>query len=336
MGLNEKFFKSEEGGGGTSSFFNTVLYTGNGSVNPRTGVGFKPDLVWTKGLAGSHHAVYDSIRGANKALRTNLPNAELVGTGFLTSFDIDGFTLGSNEPNNSSGNTVAWCFKAGGAAVTTTPNLGLASTVSANVANGFSMVKFTSDSGAGLKVAHGLSSAPEMIIYKLYDASQDWYVNTNQVNGNRSEGVLNSSAGFTNVGTTWSSMSTSTLINSFTSSNGQDYMAYCFHSVAGVSQIGNYTGATTSVVVNTGFEPAFVMIKWVSGALTYGSWRIYDNKRDTSSPNTKSLAPNTTAGEFDHASYGITMTGTGFTVGSNQNDSSNYNGGKYLYYAISV
>tara|TARA_R110000787_G_scaffold39311_2_gene98668 strand:- start:109 stop:1104 length:996 start_codon:yes stop_codon:yes gene_type:complete len=331
MGLNEKFFKSEEGGGGTTSFFNTVLYTGNGSVNARTGVGFKPDLVWIKGRAGSHHTVYDSIRGVNKALRTNLANAEFVGTGFLTSFDVDGFTLGGNEPNNSSGNTVAWCFKAGGAAVTTTPSGGLASTVSANVGAGFSMVKFRSDSSAGLKIAHGLSSAPEMIIYKLYDASQGWYVNTNQVNGNRSEGVLNTNAGFSNVGSAWSSMSTSTLINSFTSSNGQDYMAYCFHSVAGVSKVGSYTGTGNNMTVNVGFEPAFIIIKNTTDA---ASWHIFDNKRTAANPSTEALFPNETSGSADYNNV-FEFTSTGF---NNKVTSTYLNkpSSVYLYYAVSV
>ena len=32
-----------------SDYFNTKLYTGNGSTNNITGVGFQPDFVWCKG-----------------------------------------------------------------------------------------------------------------------------------------------------------------------------------------------------------------------------------------------------------------------------------------------
>jgi hypothetical protein len=31
-----------------SEYFNTKLYTGNGSTNAITGVGFQPDFVWIK------------------------------------------------------------------------------------------------------------------------------------------------------------------------------------------------------------------------------------------------------------------------------------------------
>jgi hypothetical protein len=33
----------------SSDYFNTKLYTGTGSTLNITGVGFQPDLVWTKG-----------------------------------------------------------------------------------------------------------------------------------------------------------------------------------------------------------------------------------------------------------------------------------------------
>ena len=292
------------------SLYNNVLYTGTSLTNAITGVGFSPDLVWLKQRnSAQNHGLFDTVRGTNNFIMSNSTSAENTRTtDTLSSFDADGFTLtpySSDAFINYTGRTmVAWCFKAGGAAVTTTPAGGLASEVSANVANGFSIVKFTSDSSAGLKIAHGLSSAPEMIIYKKLNGSQAWYVNTNQVNGNRSEGVLNTNAAFTNVGSAWSSMSTSTLINSFTSTNGTNYMAYCFHSVAGVSKVGSYTGTGAGTTVTTGFEPAFVMIKKTSGS---ADWIIWDNKRGSNI-----LKPNTSAAEVVLTNY-ITYNSTGFT-----------------------
>ena len=297
-----------------ASLYNNVLYTGSGDTTNGqsiTGIGFKPDLLWFKSTGTTYYNVlYDSIRGTNAAISSNLTNGTYSNYNRLQSFDNDGFTIKANNTadlwkiDRSGQPFVAWCFKAGGAAVTTTPAGGLASEVSANVANGFSIVKFTSDSSAGLKIAHGLSSAPEMIIYKKLNGSQAWYVNTNQVNGNRSEGVLNTNAAFTNVGSAWSSMSTSTLINSFTSTNGTNYMAYCFHSVAGVSKVGSYTGTGAGTTVTTGFEPAFVMIKKTSGS---ADWIIWDNKRGSNI-----LKPNTSAAEVVLTNY-ITYNSTGFT-----------------------
>ena len=57
----------------STDYFNTVLYTGNGS-NGRaiTGVGHQPDLVWIKNRSATEeHLWYDAVRGADKLLRSN-------------------------------------------------------------------------------------------------------------------------------------------------------------------------------------------------------------------------------------------------------------------------
>ena len=60
-----------------SLHFNTKLYTGNGSTNAITGVGFQPDWTWIKNRSGTDmHSLYDSVRGVNKVIRTNGTNAE--------------------------------------------------------------------------------------------------------------------------------------------------------------------------------------------------------------------------------------------------------------------
>ena len=52
--------------------FNTKLYTGNGSTNAITGVGFQPDWVWIKNrVATSSHNVFDAVRGATKTIFTS-------------------------------------------------------------------------------------------------------------------------------------------------------------------------------------------------------------------------------------------------------------------------
>ena len=43
-----------------TDYFNTVLYTGNGSTNAITGVGFQPDWLWVKcrsNANGGQHAL---------------------------------------------------------------------------------------------------------------------------------------------------------------------------------------------------------------------------------------------------------------------------------------
>ena len=60
-----------------TSFFNAVLYTGNGSTNNITGVGFQPDWVWIKNRSSSKdHNIFDVVRGVNKKLESNTGIAE--------------------------------------------------------------------------------------------------------------------------------------------------------------------------------------------------------------------------------------------------------------------
>ena len=98
-----------------SEHFNTKLYTGNGSTQSITGVGFQPDMVWTKIRDGVYdHNIFDVIRGVTKDIRPNTTNAEGTQSGGLTSFDSDGYSLGSWVPVNESSSTYVswnWCRK---------------------------------------------------------------------------------------------------------------------------------------------------------------------------------------------------------------------------------
>ena len=106
--------------------FNTVTYSGTGSSNAITGVGFQPDWSWFKERSsntggGDYHFLVDSSRGSTAVLQSNTTGAE--STGDSLSFDSDGFTLGTYGGGNAnqSGETyVAWNWKAGGSTPTKT------------------------------------------------------------------------------------------------------------------------------------------------------------------------------------------------------------------------
>jgi hypothetical protein len=78
------------------------------------------------------------------------------------------------ETNTSAIPYVAWCWKAGGTAVSNTDG-SITSQVSANVDAGFSIVSYTG-TGANATVGHGLSSAPEMMLVKDRDSTFTWRV----------------------------------------------------------------------------------------------------------------------------------------------------------------
>ncbi len=98
-------------------YFNTKLYTGNGSTNAITGVGFAPDWTLLKDRNDtSGTRVYDTLRGAVKRIRTDITDAEIDDSDGLTAFGTDGFTLGADGATNASSTLyVSWNWSAGGA-----------------------------------------------------------------------------------------------------------------------------------------------------------------------------------------------------------------------------
>jgi hypothetical protein len=103
--------------------FNTKLYSGTGSSQALTGVGFQPDWTWIKQRTSTQeHWLVDVVRGTTQFLESNSTNAESSdgATGF-TSFDSDGFTVNTSARTNASSNTyAAWNWKAAGTAPTKT------------------------------------------------------------------------------------------------------------------------------------------------------------------------------------------------------------------------
>ena len=136
--------------------FNTVLWRGDGSSSRSiTGMGFAPDLVWTKIRSGTtkSHQLTDTVRGASAGyLASDVTNAEAYESDRLQSFDSDGFTIGSDNAYNGSGYTyVAWGWKAGDSNVSNTDG-SITSTVRANDTYGFSIVSWTGNGSTNQSV----------------------------------------------------------------------------------------------------------------------------------------------------------------------------------------
>ena len=345
MGLNEKFFKSADEEAGP--FFHTVLYTGNATARAITGVGFAPDLVWVKkrnSASNSDHLLFDTVRGVDNVILSNSTQAEYQGggTGYQSSFDTDGFSITGNGFINSSGNTfVSWCWKAGDSTVSNTDG-SITSQVSANVNSGFSIVKWTGSGNAGQTVGHGLSDAPELIITKVRNINgESWYTYSEPTGNNKylrlnstSSAITAQQAGYSSGASFWNN--TSPTNDVFSLGNiaeimSYNHIAYCFHSVAGVSKVGSYTGTGNNMTVNVGFEPAFVMIKNTTDS---ASWHIFDNKRTTANPSTEALFPNEGSVAADYNTY-FEFTNNGFN-NKQTSTSLNKSGSTYVYYAIAI
>ena len=315
--------------------YNNVLYTGTSLTNVITGVGFSPDLVWLKQRnSAQNHGLFDTVRGTNNFIMSNSMSAENTRTtDTLSSFDDDGFTLtpySSDAFINYTGRTmVAWCFKAGGAAVPNTDG-DVQSNVSANVAGGFSIVKGTG-SGSGVQSAgHGLSSAPEFVMVKNINATDSWFCLVPGLTSSSYYMKLNTTDGQLNAGTPII-FADSTTVSVRQNSMGPwgDLIAYCFASVPGYSKIGSFVGTgAAGLKIDLDFEPAYILTKRVSSS--GGGWAIIDNKRSTASDKKDYLQANSSAGEATSSS-GITFNTDGFTFNGS---SFNTNGATHMYYAI--
>jgi len=315
-----------------SEHFNTVLYTGNGSTLNVTGVGFQPDFVWLKERSGTDwHTVFDTVRGATESLYPNETDAEATYSG-VTSFDSDGFTLGSHGNENTNTDTyVAWNWKANGSGSANTEGSINTTATSANVDAGFSIVT-ASGAGSNGTFGHGLSKAPEMLIRKTLNTTDNWGVYHIDVGNDKILGLNQTAAESTN--SVWGN--TTPTSDVFTMAPGSnDWVVYCFHSVDGYSKVGSYTGNADDdgTFVYTGFQPAFLLIK---SAVHTESWHIWDNKRWTrdGNPNQNALVPNTSAAEVGASTpYNIDFLSNGFKL-RDDHDLSNGDGDTHIYLAF--
>ena len=320
----------------SDDYFNSVLYTGNGSTQSITGVNFQPDLVWIKDRSDAYdHRLCDSVRGATKLLYSSLTLAEATEATSLTSFDSDGFSLGSaNGVNSNTDNHVAWNWLAGGTGVTNT-NGDITSTVSANTTSGFSVVTWTGAGSAGT-VGHGLGAVPKFIITKKRNNTGNWACYHSSL-GNTKYIYLNGTGASATYSGFWNNTTpTSTLISLGTDDNvtgsGDNIIAYCFAEVKGFSKFGSYTGngSADGTFVYTGFKPAWLMIKCTSSGTT--QWRMYDDKRDTYNPVYKELNANTSDAENASTRYHDFLS-NGFKM-RDTNINTNGSGSTYIYMAF--
>jgi len=270
-----------------SDYFNTKLYTGTGATQSITGVGFQPDWTWLKGRSVAYgHTVFDVIRGATKRIEPHSTNAESTLSTGLTSFDSDGFTLGSSAAVNQNTDTfVAWNWLASNTTASNTAG-SITSTVSANTTSGFSIVSFTVPSSGTFTVGHGLTVKPDLIITKGRGSADNWVVYHKSISSSNEDDYinLNTTDATSTITDIWgTAQPTSTVVGmnaGQTLIGSQNAIAYCFAEKKGFSKFGSYVGNGSSdgSFIYTGFKPAWVLIKPSS---TTGSWYLFDSTRNS-------------------------------------------------------
>jgi len=290
-----------------SEYFNTVLYTGDGSTQSITGVGFQSDFTWIKGRNNSdNHTLHNSVIGATKYLYSNSTASEVTTANSLTSFDTDGFSLGSAGIVNRLNDTyVAWNWKEGA-----TP--------------GFDIINGT----GGTAVNHNLGVAPDFVIFKYRDATSDWNVYHKDVTSTSQRLKLNSTVAVESISASWTINSTN-----FAYGGGSNtWVGYLFAEVESYSKFGSYTGnvSTDGPFVYCGFRPSFLLFKRSSAA---EDWVITDSVRRTYNQMNGGLRPNGSYIEFSSDDVAFDFTANGFKIRA-ADVKTNGSGSTYIFMAL--
>ena len=327
-----------------TAYFQTKIYTGNGSTQTISGVGFQPDWTWIKHRDGeTAHMIFDSVRGALYRLQSNSSNTSVSAANTLTSWNSDGFVLGTeNDTNGSSRLFASWNWKAGTAFTndaSATSVGSIDSSGSVNNDSGFSIVSYTGNATDNASVKHGLNTAPKMIIIKDLSDTSSWGVwHQNLTNAGyrltlSTTGAQTDDVAF--LGGSNRTLPTSSVfsLGSGGGGNGANAnIAYCFAEKQGYSKFGSYTGNGNAdgTFIYTGFKPAWIMTKRTDSA---DDWQICDNKRDTDNAVFGQLNANSNAVE-NTSDAKVDFLSNGFKI-RKAGGSWNASGGNYIFMAFS-
>ena len=277
-----------------SAYFQTTLYTGDGSASQaQTNTGnsdLQPDWIWVKKRNNVRNTSNtDSSRGFNKRVETQTTSAETTTTTDVISAQSNGFTVGNNGSTGNNGDTyAAWQWKANGGTTSSNTDGNITATVQANPSAGFSIVFYTGNgTQTGKTVGHGLGAVPKMIISKDRDGTSNvptWRCYHEAIGNTKYLQMPQNDAASTF--NDWDDTTPTSSVYSVggaggytpTNTNNTEYIAYVFAEVQGFSRIGTYPGNNNAngPFVYCGFRPAWILIKKTSSA---GDWRCWDFRR---------------------------------------------------------
>ena len=341
-----------------SKYFDIKLWSGDGIDGKGVrGWNFGPDFLWMKSRnTDISNFLQDIVRGTGKALDSDNSDKESTGTGYVESFESDGFDLEGSGGGNTSGRTyVAWGWDAGTAA--SGANNDGATNVSSgnqwvNASAGFSITKYSGGSGT-TTVGHGLSAKPDFVIVKCLGPtdSQHWTVWHNILDDGDYLRLNDDSAAI-DYAMFNDGQPTNTVVplgnDGQVSNSGDDYIMYAWTAIKGYSAFSSYTGtaAADGPFVYCGFRPRWVMVKNIDAGGPSNSgrnWVIRDTARDDDNPVKNYILADATNGGYTYEGSSnerfIDITANGFKVRSavgagDAQYTPNVNGNKYLVAAF--
>jgi len=321
--------------------FSSYLWKGNAtarSINNGIDLSGEGGMTWIKSRSVvKGNILNDTVRGAGNRLGSNDYSASASGTAWLSAFNSNGFSIGTDGDVNENNETFSsWSFR--------------------KAPGFFDVVTFTGN-GSNRTIAHSLGCVPGFYMVKKYNDTGDWKCYHKDV-GPTKNLKLNTDDAAGTESTYWNDTAPTASVFSIGTSNevnenGDSFVAYLFaHDEQSfgeggdqaVIKCGTYagTGGGYEVFANLGWEPQWILYKsFTNSGTTEGNWFIFDSTRGLHYKANQSpfLLPNTTDKEgyintYDLSSAGLDVTPTGFTPSSGNQRVNKADGCQYIYVAI--
>jgi hypothetical protein len=287
--------------------------TSSGNAGALTS-GFPVDLVLYRQTTSSNTDVVSRVNSTR--FQTNLTNAENSSSRAAQLDFMDGYGNGTFASDY-----VGWMWR--------------------RAPGYFDVVAYTGTGDGNEVHNHNLGAIPELAFIKCRSSSFNWAVWTGGPSEDNNYLVLNSTAAqndnlnmWGNVNNQWTDTTFSLGNDDTVNRNGEDYIAYLFATLDGISKVGSYTGTGNTLNIDCGFTSGarFVLIKRTDNQ---SPWWMWDSERGIVAGNDPFLELNSTAAETTSADY-IDPYSSGFALTSNGNwlYGMNYPSGTYIFYAI--
>ena len=312
--------------------FSTYLYTGTATtlnIENNIDLAGEGGLTWIKSRSSGTliHVLHDTERGAPERLNTASTDAQATmpaGVG-VTSFNSNGFTLGTGTNYNASGGSYAsWTWR--------------------KAPKFFDVVTGTTGSDTNYRISHNLGSVPGCIIFKRTDAASTWIIwhrSLSSTTDSRLQLGYNATLGEQTRTNTWGTSGptdTDFGIDTTYFGAGIPFAAYVFAHDAGgfgddgeqnVISCGSYTGTGATQDINLGWETQFLLVKKTNST---GDWYLYDVMRGMAvTGDHRRLAANLSDMEYS-LTAGPRPIASGFQLDASSNI--NTSGSTYIYIAI--
>lgn len=299
--------------------YNAIARTGTGAAATVTGVGFAPDLYAVHSRSGTTGGRWeDRLRGATRELVAETTAAEAAVAQSVTSFGMDGSSIGTDgDWNTNTATYIDHYFKRSPGVV--------------------DIVCYTG-TGANKTETHNLTKAPELWLVKGRSGATEWVLGSSLI-ANTEKIVMPSPNGVVVDATAWNSTyPTSTAFSLGTAAavntNAATYVAYLWATLAGISKVGTYTGNGSNQTINCGFSTGarFVLIIRTTASTAQDIF-IWDTVRGVVAGNDPHLSLNTTVAEVT-TDDSIDPDTSGFVVNQLAATNINVTSATYIFLAI--